>query len=406
MRDSPDNEVRGVLAAVTRLDSWLHWVLVVLVVVSAIRYETRHALDAFALLILAGGACLIAISFLRKRLPPVPWVLVAVCIWAVLTIVAPSFAWTAVPIAFAVLRVLPFRVAAVVVAAMTLTVSAAWLRITDGLDPTVIVGPIAIAVVTVLAFRALEREAAARQQLLDDLTAAQADLADAQRHFGALSERTRLSRDIHDSVGQGLSSINLLLHAAEQDWTERPAVAREHVRVAAATARDGLDEVRRVVRDLAPAELDGETAQALPIALRRVIERSTAGAAGGAHPGGALATELRVHGTPVPVAPELANALVHTTRGALANVIEHAGARRAVVSLTYADDEVLLDIRDDGAGFAPGAGTEPNARRRAGRGTGLAGIRDRAATLGGRVSVESAPGEGTAISVALPIGAP
>ena len=69
-----------------------------------------------------------------------------------------------------------------------------------------------------------------RQTLIDELAEAQADLAAAQHHSGALAERTRLSREMHDSVGQGLSSINLLLSAAEQDWDRRPAVARDHVR--------------------------------------------------------------------------------------------------------------------------------------------------------------------------------
>lgn len=386
--------VRGVLAPVRQLDRWLHVVLVALVVVCAIRYVTRHGLDASGVFVLIGAAALIAAyasgPLVRERSWwPTAWVLVVVALWVALTLVAPSFAWTAVPVAFAALRVLPFRYAAGLVVVMTAVVSVAWSRITDGFDPTVVVGPVGIALVTVIAFRTLEREAAARQLLLDDLTAAQADLAVAQRRSGALSERTRLSRDIHDSVGQGLSSINLLLQAAEQDWTRRPEAAREHVRTAAATARDGLDEVRRVVRDLAPADVEEASAEALPTAVRRVVEQ-------GAHGVGA---DVRVHGAPVPVRSEVASAIVRTVQGALANVVEHASATRVVVSLTYNADEVLLDVRDDGKGFDPG-----HARRRGDRGTGLSGIRQRVEGLGGRAVVESSPGDGTTLSVAIPLG--
>ncbi len=391
----------GILAPVARLDRWLDGVLLVLLVTCSVRYLLRHDLDLTAVLILC-GALVLGAAYATRRLVadrevwPTVWVAVVVALWVVLTLVAPSFAWTAVPVAFAVLQVLPFPYAVTVVVVMTAVVSMAWSRITDDLDPTVFVGPVGIALVTVLSYRALEREARTRQALIDELTEAQADLAAAQRRSGALAERTRLSREIHDSVGQGLSSITLLLGAAEQDWARRPDAAREHVAAAGTAAREGLDEVRQIVRDLAPADLeDDETGEALPAALRRV-------AATGAH---GLEVQVRVHGDPVTVPPPVASALVRSARGALANVVEHAAARRAVVSLTYLSDEVLLDVRDDGHGFDPTRLDHAPARAdRADRGRGLDGIRHRAAELGGSADVESAPGEGTTVSVRFPLG--
>jgi signal transduction histidine kinase len=386
----------GILAPVARLDRWLDGVLLVLLVTCSARYLLRHDLDGTALLVLAGAVVLGAAYSTRRLVAdrtgwPAVWVGVVVVLWVTLTLVAPSFAWTAVPVAFAVLQALPFPYAVTVVVVMTAVVSVAWNRITDDLDPTVFVGPVGIALVTVLSYRALEREARSRQTLLDELTEAQADLAAAQRRSGALAERTRLSREIHDSVGQGLSSITLLLGAAEQDWERRPATAREHVAAAGAAAREGLDEVRRVVRDLAPADLESdETGEALPVALRRV-------AAAGAH---GLDVEVRVHGEPGRVPPAVASALVRSTRGALANVVEHAGASRAVVSLTYHPDEVLLDVRDDGRGFDPA-----RLAARGDRGHGLDGIRQRARELGGSADVESGPGDGTTVSVRFPLDA-
>jgi signal transduction histidine kinase len=305
----------------------------------------------------------------------------------------------AVAVAFAVLRSLPFAYAATVVALMTALVSVAWLRITDEFDPALVAGPVAMAGLTVAAFRALDREAAARQRLLDELSAAQVDLVAAQRTAGALAERTRISREIHDSVGQGLSSINLFLQAAEQEWTRHPDAARQHVHSAAAAARDGLDEVRQVVRDLAPVGLAGGTPTDLHAAVRRVVAEGCHGMSG----------EVRVHGPAAPVSAETAAAVVRTTRGALANAVEHSGAARVVVSLTYERDELRLDVRDDGRGFDLAQAQPPvpspvggQARTRDGRGTGLHGIRRRAEALGGRASVESTPGEGTTVSVVFP----
>ncbi len=385
--------IDGILAPATRLDRWLRAVLVVLTVTCAVRYLIRHDFDAAGVGVLAGAAALVisysALNLLPRRAAwPTGWLVVVVALWAALTLLAPSFAWTAVPLAFAALQVLRFRYAVCVVAAMTAVVCVAWLRISKGLDPTLVAGPVGMALITVLAYRALEREAAVRQVLLDDLRAAQSDLGVAQRRAGALTERTRLSRDIHDSVGQGLSSINLLLNAADEDWDSRPDQARDHVRRAASTAREGLDEVRRVVRDLAPAQLEDDTPGA---SVRRALDGVLAQA-----PPSVDAT-LRVDGLARPVPGAVATALVRTARGALANVFEHSGAGRVVVTLTYQPGEVLLDVRDDGRGFDP----EPRPGRGT-RGTGLPGIRQRVAELGGRTAVESARGEGTTVSVAFP----
>ncbi|AIY20213.1 two component system histidine kinase [Pimelobacter simplex] len=385
--------MHGILAPAARLDRWLLAVLVVLLVTSAARYVERHGFHATGAAVLA-GALVLGLAYATRGLLagrawwPTVWVTGMVVLWGALTAVAPSFAWCAVPVAFAVLRVLPFPWAVGTVVLMTVLLTAAWQRITDGFDPVQVAGPIGVALVTVLAYRALDLESRARQDLLDQLVEAQAELAEEQHRTGALAERTRLSREIHDSVGQGLSSINLLLQAAEQSWDAQPATAREHVRTAAATARDGLDEVRRVVRDLAPADL-AASAAALPDALRRAAEQ--------ADPGG-LPAEVRVDGTPVVVPADVAAALVRTARGALANVREHAGAGRVALTLTYLLDEVVLDVRDDGRGFDPA-----QVRAIGTRGRGLAGIRDRAEALGGQADIESAPGEGTTVSVRFPV---
>ncbi|MGN7860690.1 histidine kinase [Microbacterium sp. 22303] len=394
--------VRGILAPV-RFGRALQVVLIALIVVSAIRYLLRHGEGENAVLVLAGAALLTVTAVLQGLVPrrgvwPAAWALVACALWAVLTLVAPSFGWCAVPLAFAVLQILPFWLATAAITAMTAVVIVAELRLSSLFDPTLVAGPIGIAFATIFAYRALDREARARQQLLDELTATQADLSAAQHRAGALAERARLSREIHDSVGQDLSSINLLLQAAEQGWERRPDTAREQVRSAAGTARSALDEVRRVVRDLAPGELEG-AAGSLPAALARVVEEAS---------GRGVDVQFRSHGTATEVPLPVASAIIRTVRGALANVAEHARATRAVVSLTAQPDELRLDIRDDGVGFdaRPAAMSARAAQRRAaGRGQGIPGMAERIAQLGGELHVESAPGEGTTLSLVFPLSA-
>lgn len=367
---------RGILAPAAQLDRWLLAVLIVLLVACAARYVDRHGFGVTGAAVLT-GASVLGLAYATRGLLsgrswwPTVWISVMVLLWGALTSVAPSFAWCAVPVAFAVLQVLPFRWAVACVVAMTGLLTAAWLRISDGFDLVQVAGPIGVALVTVLAYRALDLESRARQAL--------------EQRTGALAERTRLSREIHDSVGQGLSSINLLLQAAEQAWDNQPSTARQHVHTAAATARDGIDEVRRVVRDLAP---DDDAGLTLPAELRKVASQAAAG----------IPVEVRVDGEATVIPGPVAAALVRTARGALANVREHAGAGRVALTLTYHPTEVVLDVRDDGCGF------DPDQVRVSGvRGRGLTGITARAQELSGQAEIESAPGEGTTVSVRFPL---
>lgn len=156
-------------------------------------------------------------------------------------------------------------------------------------------------------------------------------------------------------------------------------------------ARSSLDEARRVVRDLAPTELTGGSA--LATAVRQVAD-DVAATTG-------LSVPVHVHGDPHEVGGRVATAVVRTLRGALANVAEHAGATTAVVSLTFHEGGVALDVRDDGAGFdAARLKDEPDGLR----GHGLAGMRARARLLGGDLVIESALGEGTVVAASFAAG--
>jgi signal transduction histidine kinase len=236
---------------------------------------------------------------------------------------------------------------------------------------------------------AIIEQSAQRQSLLEQLAATRAELAAAERETAVAEERSRLSREIHDTLAQGFASVVTHLEAADAVLDAEPARARGHLRQAETVARASLDEARGLVWALRPATLqDG----GLPAALERTI--STAGTG--------VAAELTISGTPRPLHPEVEVTLLRAAQEALTNARRHAQASRISVTLTYFDDEVSLDVIDDGRGFDPSAVAAPGPAG----GHGLAGMRERAERLAGRLEIESAPGEGTAIALSLPAMVP
>ena len=347
----------------------MHSAFFLLVLGSAVRFLTRHdgnplapwVIGFTAALVVAYGAGL----FVDRHLA---WLTVVLALWVVLVVLAPSFAWSAIPLLVTGLRTLPTGQALALVAVITALVVVSQNRLADGFDPNLTIVPIAIAVVTAAVITYMRRQAER--------------LRESERRAGVLAERGRVSRELHDALAQGLSSQAMLLQAADQAW-DRPELAREHLRAAERVGAANLSEARRLVQDLAPADLAGATLEA---ALRAV-----AGRAG-------VPVEVRIDGVEPPLPERVQSTLVRIAQGALANAREHADASSVVLTLTYLDDQVVLDVADDGRGFAePAPGGE--------RGHGLPAMRVRAQQLGGRLTVESAPGQGTVISAAIPLEA-
>lgn len=387
---------RGILADIGGLEMWIHVALVALAAASTGRYIYGHGLGWRTGWIVLGVAALLAVYGVSNRrsasaggISASVWALVIVGVWVVLVLNAPSFSWLAVPLSFVALRVLAFPVAAGVLLVMTAVVVVAWTGMQGVLDPTIVVGPTAIAALALVTYRALDRESTARLVLVEELKETQIELAETQHQAGVAAERARLSRDIHDSIAQALTSINLLLEAAEQDWDTQPGSARSSVGQAAITARDGLRDVRTVVRDLAPSGLGTDRAAALPEALRLLCERESINSQ--------CTTDVRVFGDPRPLPPDIGGALLRSTRGLLANAREHGSASAVTISLTYQPDSVSVDVRDDGAGFDPDGVTSEA------RGFGLSGIQARVQQFGGSFEVESSPARGTSAVVSIPI---
>lgn len=314
-----------------------------------------------------------------------------VALWVVLVLLAPSFAWCAVPLIYTALRALPAKAAIPLVAALTLLVVIAEIRLPGTADATLVLLPPTVAALATGVFLFMTRQAARQRALIADLVRTRRELAATERREGTLAERERLAMEIHDTLAQGLSSQQMLLQAADRTWEADPATARSHVRTAAEVAARNLAEARRFVHDLAPAELaDGGT---LDRALRALAERESAESG--------LPVRFHLDGAPVPLPTAVQSALLRIAQGALANVREHAGASAAAITLSFLGDQAVLDIADDGRGFDP----SPEELRPAGgaRGYGLPAMRARLRQLGGTLTVESTPGEGTVVSAAIPL---
>ena len=309
--------------------------------------------------------------------------------------------WLAFPLFFLVLQAVAGWYAVALVGVLTALAigTIAW---HGGWSVGGVAGPVlgaAVALMVGLGFRMLLREATTRAEAIDALLAARADVAEMSRRAGELDERARLAADIHDTVAQGLSSIQLLLHSAEASARDHDDPARnagdraaagartlDHVRMARQVAADNLRETRRIIAALQPGALAGAD---LPVALARVCAATPATADGDP-------ATFTVDGDPRPLPADVEAALVRIAQASIANVARHARADRCAVTLTYQPGSVSLDVVDDGIGFDPAADPPPGA-------VGIAGVRRRMDALGGQLVIESAPGSGCGVSVRVPL---
>jgi PAS domain S-box-containing protein len=201
-------------------------------------------------------------------------------------------------------------------------------------------------------------------------------------------EATRIARDLHDEVGQSLTSILLGVQALRS--TEDPAEMRRHAANLRALTARSLDEIRRVIRSLRPPALDEV---GLVAVLRRYLGEY----------GAATGLWIDVCGPGLEHAhlpPDASITLFRIAQEAITNVAKHARARCASVTVTRREGRVILLVEDDGCGFDVAAARR--SPRRADH-LGLVGMEERAALLGGTVRVESAPGKGTTVLAELPL---
>jgi signal transduction histidine kinase len=213
----------------------------------------------------------------------------------------------------------------------------------------------------------------------------QAQLLTRAREAGVLGERQRMAREIHDTIAQGLTAILTQLEVADSVIDNVPA-ARSRLDTVRTLARDSLNEARRSVQALRPAPLDDAQ---LATALHDIATKwsQTTG----------VPASVSVTGDPRPLHVEVEITLLRVAQEALANVGKHASASRVGLTLSYMEDVVVLDVRDDGSGFTPEATGASNAG-----GFGLIAMRQRVTRLAGAFEIETAHGQGTGISATVP----
>ena len=227
---------------------------------------------------------------------------------------------------------------------------------------------------------ALINQSVERQRLLDEFTHTRARVLKMEREAGVLAERQRMAREIHDTLAQHFTSIIMHLAATRLG---NPADVQTHVGQAEQTAREGLDEARRMIWDRKPEQLaEASLVEAIEgVAARWSVEN-------------AVNVDLAVTGDPQILDPSLDHALLRISQEALHNIKKHARARNVTITLSYMPDALALDVADDGKGFGA---------RLNGRGFGLKSMRARAEEMGGGLTVESEPGKGTKVAVLVPI---
>jgi two-component system NarL family sensor kinase len=212
-------------------------------------------------------------------------------------------------------------------------------------------------------------------------------LAAEGRELAVLEERTRLAREIHDTLAQQLTAIVLQLEAAEGYADRSPGRAQSLVVTARDLARSALQEARRSVWNLRPAPLE---ATGLVAALSREVRRwsRTSG----------IPARLRNEPLPNPLnlQPVAEVGLLRITQEALSNASRHSGASSVEVSLSHRDGSLELSVVDDGSGF------DPDVAPHAGS-FGLVGMLERARLAGGGLEIATAPGNGTRVTVRLPL---
>lgn len=210
-----------------------------------------------------------------------------------------------------------------------------------------------------------------------------ARLFDESVALGAVEERYRLARELHDTLGQGLAAVLLRLEALDAFLeVDAPKEKMEMtVRGAMQLARDNLEDARRAVLDLRAVSLEGRSlGEALDVLGESVKDR--------------VDVQVKVVGNrPLPVRIEAT--LYRMVQEALNNVMQHADAEHVRVGLTTTVDGVQLVIEDDGCGFDPDAVPEDH--------YGLIGLNERVRLLQGTLTVESAPNEGTRLSFDIPL---
>lgn len=336
----------------------------------------------------------------NPRFLAIPWLAVISVLWGALVLMSADFISVVFPLFFLFLLLLPRAVALACVVLLTgVVILSQRLHIGgDEFTSAMVYGPALGAVFAVImasSYRAMYQDVLRYQRTLTALENTRSELARTERAAGQATERERLAREIHDTLAQGLSSIVLMSRAARSSLSEDDVQRTdERLGTIETAASENLAEARRFVHNLSSPAL----AVPLSDALRQLCGRTT--------------QQARARGDELTVTfsedrtgqADFAQqtVLLRAAQTLLANVAAHAHARQAVVSLSWWDHDVSVDVVDNGVGFNP----EQLPPRDSSNGFGLPALHERVTAAGGTATVESAPGDGTAVNVRIPLKPP
>lgn len=208
------------------------------------------------------------------------------------------------------------------------------------------------------------------------------------QYEATIAERARIAQDLHDTLLQGFAGVALEIKAAAMALPERPDIAAETLMRVQRLTRNSLREARESVWDMHETELGGED---LPAALETCMRERTAGMQ--------IQTSLETSGNRRRLAPSIEHAAYRIGREAISNAVKHADATRIDVHVAFTPEAVRVEVRDNGRGFTP---EQAEVARHNGH-FGLSGMSDRASATGGRCELRATPGEGTVVTLELPL---
>ena len=342
----------------------------------------RDPLDAVAFLLLLTGPA--ALTLRRRR----PSVTAGVTLAVTLTYVALGYPYG------------PVFVSPVVALFTTVLVGqrvAAWLWATAGYvayasigflvgdDPPSLVHAAAVAAWLLLVLVVADMARVRGERAAE---AERAQEEQARRRAG--EERMRMARELHDVLAHNISLINVQAGVALHLMDEQPEQARTALTAIKGASKEALGELRSVLGVLRGVD-EGEPRDPAPGLARVGALVAGAEAAG-------LVVRTVTEGEPRPLAAGLDLAAYRIVQEALTNVARHAGARTATVRLAYGETDLVVEVVDDGRGLGAGATTRPD-----GTGSGIAGMRERVAALGGELEAGPRPGGGFRVRARLPL---
>ena len=319
--------------------------ILVVAILMSVRMDLSLAVLNLVLLSLFAGLYFVG-SYYLERMTGVwklAWLIALTVVWIADILVASAGIYLLFVLFFLYLRVLGMVWGSISV--IFGTAVSVGIQIPQGLTFGGVMGPVVSALVTVAifyAFTRLHEINTERTALIRELMETREQLAETERAAGVAGERQRIAHEIHDTLAQGLSSIQMLLHAANRDLDGEINVdkARERIGLARQTAADNLQEARAMIAALQPAALSQTS-------LVGALDRMAQGFAAAAD----LNIEVEADGEVTQLPMKLEAVLLRIAQGAVGNVAKHAQATRARITVSYSDDAVRVDIVDNGVGF-------------------------------------------------------